>query len=629
MLSASATGTYYAKYYMTASHRRTAGAAALTECHRGILTIEDPVPAFAHQPSLTCTPLGGALWMISDGIYTTVFCEGRKGLIAFDTFYSPGAATAYRKTLNRIFPDKPIHTIVYSHDHLDHTGYGADLAPEAEVIAHAQCAAVVAARDADGQLPVTTVFDGDTAEYEIDGVEFALHDPGATHGNGNVCAYFPAQEVAFMVDTVSAGVGYTFLPDHHLGSYVSSMRRALSAVGRFRAFVPGHFWMLDPQGVQASLHFHEALEAAAEEALVAGIDPGDFAACHRYAVRRLGAEHGRLFRFHEYAGMNLMRMMLHLREGGWGLEDAETPIVAEAPRDAPLMVSTRIDRRRPPVTERRDLTSGAIAIAAGGRQALGWRAPHGPVCVGTLGSPTAARRLARELGGPGAVVILACDHLDQAGFAAHLAPSRVIAHELTARALQAKVRSEIAALDVIRGAGGELEIRGEPVRLHYPGPTFGTGALAVHLPERALLYVVGPRTDARYGLIGDMHLAGATQRWRTLLDLDPDVVVFAHGGIGTATDLERACDFLDGLAYACQKAFAEGVAVWDVRAMEEYTRELLRGDFGDLEGFDDHVGISSMRVVHHYVMGGWGLEDGLHPPPELAPSVAATTADAR
>jgi len=39
----------------------------------------------------------------------------------------------------------------------------------------------------------------------------------------------------------------------------------------------------------------------------------------------------------------------------------------------------------------------------------------------------------------------------------------------------------------------------------------------------------------------------------------------------------------------------------------------LRERFGDLDGFDGHIGQMSMRIVHHYLMGGWGLEDTPEP----------------
>ena len=47
--------------------------------------------------------------------------------------------------------------------------------------------------------------------------------------------------------------------------------------------------------------------------------------------------------------------------------------------------------------------------------------------------------------------------------------------------------------------------------------------------------------------------------------------------------------------------------------MKQFVGGQLRGQFGDLEGFDDHIGQMSIRIVHHYLMGGWGLEDTPEP----------------
>ncbi len=77
--------------------------------------------------------------------------------------------------------------------------------------------------------------------------------------------------------------------------------------------------------------------------------------------------------------------------------------------------------------------------------------------------------------------------------------------------------------------------------------------------------------------------------------------------------LKRAADYLDALCDAAQRAFADGVPIWVYEAMEPYVRGLLEAEYGMLEGFADHVGIAAIRVVHYYLMGGWGLEDTATP----------------
>ena len=43
--------------------------------------------------------------------------------------------------------------------------------------------------------------------------------------------------------------------------------------------------------------------------------------------------------------------------------------------------------------------------------------------------------------------------------------------------------------------------------------------------------------------------------------------------------------------------------------------------FGDLDGFDEHAGLTAIRIVHHYLMGGWGLEDTPTPGVLLADTI--------
>ena len=290
-------------------------------CHRGVFSIDGPLQGYAFPTTVSYRPVSERLWTASDGIYRSVFLEGDEGVIAFDTFWSPAAAASYRTAIDRVLPGREIHTVIYSHDHLDHTGFASDLAPRASrIIAHEDAARVIAARGSDGQTRATETWAGERQSFSIDGAQFELINPGATHGNGNVAAWFPDAGTIFMVDTVIPGVGYTFFPDWHLDSYLPNMRRLQSL--EWTWFIPGHFWPVGREGFEENLSYYERIDEAAREALSDGVDPDDFPAIDAWARERLGGELGRLFRFGEYIGMNVMRFMLHHRTGGWGLEDA-------------------------------------------------------------------------------------------------------------------------------------------------------------------------------------------------------------------------------------------------------------------------------------------------------------------
>jgi glyoxylase-like metal-dependent hydrolase (beta-lactamase superfamily II) len=123
--------------------------------HQGIFTSAAVQDYLSAPANLTSEQLSDRLWTTTDGKYRTVFVEADNSVIAFDTFGTPARARAYAAEIARVIPGKPISTIIYSHDHLDHAGFAADLAADANIVADEMTAKVVAMRGADGQLPVT------------------------------------------------------------------------------------------------------------------------------------------------------------------------------------------------------------------------------------------------------------------------------------------------------------------------------------------------------------------------------------------------------------------------------------------------------------------------------------------
>jgi len=291
--------------------------------HYGIFTIAGDLPIQGAYRDICYQPVRDNIWTASEGIYRTIFLEGKTGCIAFDTFGTPGTARAYQAAIGRVFPTKPIHTIVYSHDHLDHTGYAADLAPEAKIIAHDYANRVILGRKSDGQLAASETFAGERTSHEIDGCYFELIYPGPTHGDGNTAAYFPHSKTLFMVDTVADGVGYTTLMDWHLTHYVPVMERFLAL--DWDLFVPGHFWLLTRARFIEILNYWKRLFDFGQQAVIDGLDPHNWADLNRYTDEKLGPLYGREFRFQEYAAMNLSRYMQHYLTGGWGIEGNLSP----------------------------------------------------------------------------------------------------------------------------------------------------------------------------------------------------------------------------------------------------------------------------------------------------------------
>ncbi|MBV9423379.1 MAG: hypothetical protein JOZ98_10740 [Solirubrobacterales bacterium] len=267
-----------------------------------------------------------------------------------------------------------------------------------------------------------------------------------------------------------------------------------------------------------------------------------------------------------------------------------------------------------------EIADGVFTVATDDHRAMFVTSSEGVIALNSFGTDDAARGYLEAIGSaahgrPIEAVITTIDHLDHSGKTAVLAAGAdVVAHELCARLIEHRGAPDQApAASTVTGAGADRRLADVDVQLLYPGPSQGTGNLAVFLPSQRVLFLAGPRADARYGVFADFHLRHVTRTWRELAEIEADVVVPARGPLMRRDQLRRAADYVDALKRAVQEAFAEGVPIWVIQAMEPFVAERLRGEFGDLDGFDRHVGIASIRAVHYYLMGGWGMEDTAEP----------------
>jgi len=274
-----------------------------------------------------------------------------------------------------------------------------------------------------------------------------------------------------------------------------------------------------------------------------------------------------------------------------------------------------------------EVASGVFTVAAGDHRTAFVVGSGGVVALNSFGSRDRAQSYRQAIadaagGAEPEIVVATIDHLDHTGATADFAPrAEIVAHELCARVIEGRgAPSQRLPQRPIRGGGEELELGGTRLALRYLGPTQGTGNLAVHLPEHRVLFLAGPRGDARYGLLPDFHLRHVTRIWREIAALDVDVVIPARGRLMTTAELVRAADYLDAVKRACQEGFAAGLPIWEIETLGPFVSDRLREGFGDLPGFDRHIGITSIRVVHHYLMGGWGMEDTAEPDALLEPS---------
>ena len=293
--------------------------------NKGKFTREAAQAFLAREPEMQAENLAEHIWTISDGTCRTIFLEARNSVIAFDTFGTPGRARAYKKKVAECIPDKEIKTIIYSHDHLDHTGFAADLSGDAEIIADEMCAKVIKLRQAEGQTMPTKILKGEKNEMSIDGLDFTLLNPGPTHGSGNISAWFADAGILFSSDTILANAKYGFVPDYHICNFVKFMRGFLDL--EWETFVPGRYEITDREGFSRGCDYIEAVQLEAQNAFAEFVPIWAFEPMKGYVMNKLAERFGDLDGFEDHVGQTAIRIVHHYLMGGWGLEDTPEPSV--------------------------------------------------------------------------------------------------------------------------------------------------------------------------------------------------------------------------------------------------------------------------------------------------------------
>jgi glyoxylase-like metal-dependent hydrolase (beta-lactamase superfamily II) len=293
--------------------------------NKGNFTLDAAQAYLAKEPEMQVESLSERLYTVTDGQCRTIFVAGDNGVIAFDTFGTPGRSRAYRRAIEETLPGKAVTTVIYSHDHLDHAGFAADLAPDAEIIADELCAKVVKARGAEGQLVPTRTVSGERNELTIDGVDLVLLNPGPTHGTGNIAAYFADEKVLFSSDTILANAKYGFMPDYHFANFVNYMRGFLDL--DWDRFVPGRYELTDRAGFERGCDFIEAVQVACQQAFANFVPIWMYEPMKGFVGGNLGEQFGDLEGFDGHIGQMSIRVVHHYLMGGWGLEDTPKPSV--------------------------------------------------------------------------------------------------------------------------------------------------------------------------------------------------------------------------------------------------------------------------------------------------------------
>jgi glyoxylase-like metal-dependent hydrolase (beta-lactamase superfamily II) len=190
-----------------------------------------------------------------------------EGFVVTDPF-NREAAVLLKAALDKLAPGKPVHTMFYSHYHLDHVVGGAALQP-LHVVAHAKCPAYWDdLRDepvtADILKP-TQLIEGDQ-KMTIGGVEFDLLYLGHSHTDTLYAFYLPGEKV---LHTADVGLIRTVFPIGGPDMYTPGIIKQMDRLAQldFDTFIPSHFGYGKKADFLEALEFTKTLRSLAIEAI--------------------------------------------------------------------------------------------------------------------------------------------------------------------------------------------------------------------------------------------------------------------------------------------------------------------------------------------------------------------------
>ena len=213
------------------------------------------------------------VWSFRWTWYRNVVIDTDEGLFVTDPF-NDAAATQMAAALAKQFPGKPIHTLLYSHYHLDHARGASKLPAPKAILAHEKCPDYWKAAGATDIVPPTKLLEGKDQTLTIGGVEIQLLFTGHAHSDTNFAVFVPAERVLWLADMNLVKAYPPFGgPDHYAPGYMAALER-LSVLG-FDTYLPSHFGTGNKQDFLDAKEHYAFHRRIAREALAKIGPPSD------------------------------------------------------------------------------------------------------------------------------------------------------------------------------------------------------------------------------------------------------------------------------------------------------------------------------------------------------------------
>ena len=261
--------------------------------------------------------LADDVYMMSESYYTSLVVVGDEGVLITDPAFTSRAESM--KAAIAGITDKPVTTIVLSHEHYDHAG-GTGVFPDAQVICHSACQAVFDL-DVIGQAPgkVHQSFD-DFLHVDFAGTTVNLHYYGPADGFGSAVVHLPEERVAFTADIYAERAltnGMWMEDDNYLA--IRKMLKALQEMDLAHA-VSGHSFNTSPEIVDENAAFVEDLFdlvlAEVRKAMQAGGQVQVFRSLSRWPHELKLPQYADWQGYNEFLPAHVRRMALSIFHGG-------------------------------------------------------------------------------------------------------------------------------------------------------------------------------------------------------------------------------------------------------------------------------------------------------------------------
>ena len=169
--------------------------------------------------------------------YRNLIVDTSAGLVIIDPMNAEMSA-ALKAELDEAFPGKSVHSLIYSHYHLDHTSGGDVFSPQ-HVVAHVKVPQYLSRVDSSDVVPPTQLIEGDE-NFSIGGVEFEGLYLGFSHTDTLYAFHFPEDRLLFTPDLALVRTAPpTGVPDRHAPGYDLALERVSQL--DFDVLVPSHF----------------------------------------------------------------------------------------------------------------------------------------------------------------------------------------------------------------------------------------------------------------------------------------------------------------------------------------------------------------------------------------------------